>query len=83
MIKNLPAVQRPRFNPWVRKISWRREWQPNPVFLTGDFHGQRILVGYTVRGVIKSRTYLSNFHFTSLSGLGPSYEGAENGTEVA
>ena len=37
----------------------------------------------TVHGVVKSRTYLSNFHFTSLSGLGPSYEGAENGTEVA
>ena len=26
---------RPRFNPWVRKISWRRKWQPTPVFLSG------------------------------------------------
>ena len=24
---------RPRFDPWVRKISWRREWLPSPVFL--------------------------------------------------
>ena len=28
-------------NPWVRKIPWRRKWQPSPVFLPGDSHGQR------------------------------------------
>ena len=27
--------------PWVGKISWRREWQPTPVFLPGEVHGQR------------------------------------------
>ena len=27
---------RPGFNPWVRKISWRRAWQPTPVFLPGE-----------------------------------------------
>ena len=31
---------------WVRKIAWRREWQLTPVFLPGEFHGQRSLVGY-------------------------------------
>ena len=31
--------RRPGFNPWVGKISWRREWQPTPVFLPGEFHG--------------------------------------------
>ena len=36
----------PRFDPWVRKISWRREWLPAPVFLPGEFHGQKRLVGY-------------------------------------
>ena len=30
-----------RFNPWVRKIPWRRNWQPAPIFLPGKFHGQR------------------------------------------
>ena len=35
-----------RFDPWVGKIPWRREWQPTPVFLPGEFHGQRSLVGY-------------------------------------
>ena len=38
-VKKLPAV--PGFNPWVRKISWRREWLPIPIFLPGEFHGQR------------------------------------------
>ena len=29
------------FDPWVGKISWRRRWQPTPVFLPGEFHEQR------------------------------------------
>ena len=33
------------FNPWVRKIPWKRKWQPAPVYLPGKFHGQRKLVG--------------------------------------
>ena len=36
-----------RFDPWVRKIPWRRKWQPTPVFLPGKFHGQRNLAGYS------------------------------------
>ena len=35
------------FDPWVRKIPWRRAWQPTPVFLHGESHGQRSLVGYS------------------------------------
>ena len=38
--------RRQEFDPCVRKIPWRREWLPNPVFLPGEFHGQRSLVGY-------------------------------------
>ena len=34
------------FDPWVGKIPWRRAWQPTPVFLPGESHGQRSLVGY-------------------------------------
>ena len=33
------------FGPWVRKIPWRRKWQPIPVFLSRKSHGQRSLVG--------------------------------------
>ena len=36
-----------RFDPWVGMIHWRREWQPTPVFLPGEFHGQRSLAGYS------------------------------------
>ena len=39
--------KRLRFDPWVGKIPWRRKWQPALVFLTGKFHGQRRLVGYS------------------------------------
>ena len=39
------------FDPWVRKIPWRRKWQPTPVFLLGEFHGQRNLVGYSPQGL--------------------------------
>ena len=35
-----------RFDPWVEKIPWRRVWQPTPVFLPGESHGPRSLVGY-------------------------------------
>ena len=46
-VKNLPAMQETQFDPWVEKIPWRRKWQPTSVFLPGEFHGQRILVGYS------------------------------------
>ena len=34
------------FDPWVRKIPWRRTWQTSPVFLPGKSHKQRSLAGY-------------------------------------
>ena len=39
------AGERPRFDPWVRKIPWRREWLPTLVFLPGESHRQRSLRG--------------------------------------
>jgi len=42
-----PAKQGRRFDPWVRKILWRREWQPALAFLLGKSHGQRSLVGHS------------------------------------
>ena len=43
-------MQETQFNPWIRKIPWRREWQPTPVFLPGKFYGQRSLVSYRAWG---------------------------------
>ena len=38
------------FDSWVGEIPWRRAWQPIPVFLPGEFHGQRSLAGYSPWG---------------------------------
>ena len=42
--------RRPEFDPWVRKIPWRRKWQPIPEFLSGKSYGQRSLAGYSPWG---------------------------------
>ena len=46
--------RRPRFESWVGKIPWRRAWQPTPVLLPGESHGQRSLVGYSPGGRTES-----------------------------
>ena len=46
VVKNPPA----RFDPWVRKIAWRRKRQPTSVFLPGKSLGQRSLLGYGPQG---------------------------------
>ena len=50
VVKNLSANagdgREPRFSPWVGKVPWRRKWQPIPVFLPGESHGQRRLDGW-------------------------------------
>ena len=56
MVKNTPAMQqtqrhrRQGFDPWVRKIPWRRKWQPTPIFMPEKFHGQSRLAGYRLWG---------------------------------
>ena len=49
VVKNLPDsavdIKRQGFDPWVRKIPWRRAWQRTPLLLTGESHRQRSLVG--------------------------------------
>ena len=47
VVKNLRAMQETWVRSWVGKIPWRRKWQPTPVFLPGESHGQRSLVGYS------------------------------------
>ena len=43
-------LKRCRFNPWVRKIPWRKKWQPTPIFLPEKSHGQGSLAGYSPWG---------------------------------
>ena len=54
--------RRPGLDPWVGKIPWRRKWQPTPVFLPGESHGRRILVGYSSWGRKESDT-TERLHF--------------------
>ena len=61
--------RRLRFNPWVGKIPWRREWQPTLVFLPGESHGQSGLAGYSPRGCKESDTTEATEH--TLEGLSP------------
>ena len=46
MVKNLPVMQKTQVQSLGQEDPWRREWQPAPVFLPGESHGQRSLVGY-------------------------------------
>jgi len=39
--------KRREYDPWVGKIPWRTAWKPTPVFLPGESHLQRSLVGYS------------------------------------
>ena len=50
------ACNLPGFYLLVRKIPWRREWLLIPVFLPGEFHGQRSLVNYSPWGHKESDT---------------------------
>ena len=49
VVKNWPAnsgnIKKCGFNLWVRKIPWRRAWQPTPVLVPGESHGERSLAG--------------------------------------
>ena len=56
---------RPRFDPWVGKIPWRRKWKPTPVFLPRKFHGWRSLVSYSPWGRKESNT-TEPLRFTSI-----------------
>ena len=49
-VKNPPAMQEMQecgVDLWIRKIPWMRAWQPSPVFLPGESHGQRSIGGYS------------------------------------
>ena len=45
------AHPRDEFDPWVGKIPWRRDLQPNPVFWPGKSHGQRSMAGHSPWGL--------------------------------
>ena len=79
MVKNPPANagdMRLGIDLWVREITWRRAGQPPPIFLPGESHGQRSLVGYSPLGQTwlkrlgtqaNINTYILNHNFIQIS----------------
>ena len=64
--KKIPLqCRRCEFNPWVRKIPWRRKWQPTSELLPGKSHGQRRLAGYSPWGSQNSQPQLSDYTTTT------------------
>jgi len=55
------------FDCWVRKIPWRRKWQPTSVFLLGNFLGQWNLAGYSPLVLKKSDTIEVTEHILKIS----------------
>ena len=55
-------LKRCRFDPWLKQIPLRRAWQPTPVFLPGESHGQRSLVGYSPLGCKESDMTEATWH---------------------
>ena len=58
--------RRPWFSPWVGEIAWKRKWQLTPVFVLGEFHGQRSLEGYSPWGHKESDTTEQLTHNTAV-----------------
>ena len=67
MVKNPPANAGDRygFDPWIGNIPWSMKWQPTPVFLPGESHGQSNLAGYSPWGHKESDT-TKHIHITDL-----------------
>ena len=67
-VKRLPAMRETWVRSLVRKISWRRKWQPTLVLLPGELHGWRSLVGYSPWGRKESdTTEWLHFHFQQVN----------------
>ena len=62
MVKRPPAMWETQVRSWVGRIPWRRKWQPTPVFLPGESHGQRTLIGYSPWGC-KESDMTERLHF--------------------
>ena len=45
IVKDLPVMGGPGFDPWLRKIPWRKAWLPTPIFLPRESYRQRRLAG--------------------------------------
>ena len=70
-IKSLPAVQETWVQSLRREDPWRRKWQPTPIFLPGESHGQSNLVGSPWNCKESDTTEQFHFHFSAYLGGNP------------
>ena len=73
IVKNLPGIRETWVHSWVGNFPWRMEWQPTPVSLPGEVHGQRSLTGYSPWYLKESET--TEQLTLSLSGAGKELAG--------
>ena len=64
-----PAMQETQVWSLVRKIPWRRQWLPTPVYLPGESHGQRSLMGYSPWGCTELDMTQGKFNVDSATDL--------------
>ena len=67
VVMHLLQGKRPGFNACVGKTPWRRKWQPPPVLLPGEFHGQRSLEGYSLWLQRVRHHWVTNKQFTMIN----------------
>ena len=60
-------LKRCGLNPWVGKIPWRRAWQPTLVFLPGEFHGQKSVMGYNPKSQTQLKRLSTHTDYINLS----------------
>ena len=84
-VKNLPAMRKIWVQSLLWKIRWRRAWQPIPIFLPGEFHGQRSLASYNPQGHKESdRTEpLTHTHTHTHTRKEMGFPGSSDGKESA
>ena len=61
--------RRPRFDPWIGKIPWRRKWLPTPVFLLGKSHRKGSLEGYSHKVFVGSQIAINTCTHTNTGHL--------------
>ena len=73
MVKNLPAMWETQIRSLGWEDPWRRQWQPAPIFVPGEFHGQRSLAGYSPWGRKESDAteWLTHTHWTPVQRTTP------------
>ena len=69
MVKNLPAIQEPQVQSLGREDPLERKGQPNPVFLSGESHGQRNLAGYSPWGCRIIHDWVANTDWLTFRAL--------------